>query len=167
MTVVTQNKIDILVGMIAPFAMATPPSGWLACDGSTNVSKTAYADLYNALTNNDTISNPWGSGDDSSTFALPDLEGAFLRGIGSGSINSRTKTGPTNVGDFQEDQLQGHKHSVGTIGFREGTGSIYTLHQAGSGTNTGTPTDDGTNGTPRTDDETRPFNAGVKYCIKF
>jgi hypothetical protein len=31
----------------------------------------------------------------------------------------------------------------------------------------GDPVADSSNGTPRTGDETRPFNAGVKYCIKF
>ena len=29
------------------------------------------------------------------------------------------------------------------------------------------PTNDGVNGPPRVDAETRPFNAGVRYCIKY
>jgi microcystin-dependent protein len=63
-------------GMIAPFGSTTVPDGWLACDGST-VSRSTYSVLFSA------ISTTWGTGDGSSTFHLPDLEGAFLRGTGS------------------------------------------------------------------------------------
>ena len=165
MTAVTQNKIDILVGMIAPFGMSSVPTGWLACDGSA-VSRTTYADLFTA------IGTTWGAGDGSSTFALPDLEGAFLRGTGShGTYNMENGidfSGPS-VGSFENDQFQGHKHTVGIINLREGSGSggIYQVLKVGTGSATGTPTSDGTNGNPRTGDETRPFNAGVKYCIKY
>ena len=172
-----------LVGMIAPFAMSTPPTGWLACDGSTNVSKTTYADLYNALTANDTISNPWGSGDDSSTFALPDLEGAFLRGTGTHNTHQDARengsahfAGPS-VGSFQDDSFQGHRHAFanyqgGTTPFTNnkeplsgaGRNPQYADFSVGGVTD---PKSDGTNGTPRTGSETRPFNAGVKYCIKY
>ena len=171
------------VGMIAPFAMATPPTGWLACDGSTNVSKTAYADLYNALTANDTISNPWGSGDDSSTFALPDLEGAFLRGVGAHNTSNKadgTDFGDASraVGSFEDDQFQDHLHYMRDGG--NGSGSylalqMFTQDQGGVNDinqNIKTQTNNGyleqnSNGIPRSGDETRPFNAGVKYCIKY
>tara|TARA_R100001463_G_scaffold29577_1_gene67213 strand:+ start:146 stop:688 length:543 start_codon:yes stop_codon:yes gene_type:complete len=180
MTVVTQNKIDILVGMIAPFGMSSVPTGWLACDGSA-VSRTTYADLFTA------IGTTWGAGDGSSTFALPDLEGAFLRGTGGhGTHQMATEggsdhfTGP-NVGSFEDDQMQGHQHtqlSVGSGVLSGGStsgGLNYLLAVGGSsgfsnihyGDIIGNPTSDGTNGTPRTGDETRPFNAGVKYCIKY
>ena len=162
-----------LVGMIASFAMATPPTGWLACDGSNNVSKTAYADLYNALTANETISNPWGSGADSSTFALPDLAGAFLRGTGANQTHAKATsesnkfTGP-NVGSFEDDHMQGHKHYSNAASDVSG-GNFYgsTSGTLVAGFDTYVPKTDGTNGTPRTGDETQPFNAGVKYCIKY
>ena len=105
MTVVTQNKIDILTGMIAPFGMSSVPTGWLACDGSA-VSRTTYADLFTA------IGTTWGAGDGSSTFALPDLEGAFLRGTGSNNTHNMADgndyAGPS-VGQFESDQNQSHQ----------------------------------------------------------
>ena len=172
MTVVTQNKIDILVGMIAPFGMSSVPTGWLACDGSA-VSRTTYADLFTA------IGTTWGAGDGSSTFALPDLEGAFLRGIGNGSINSRTKPGPTNVGDFQEDQFQEHRHNMGSAGDAGPSGGtlFFQTQSTNNGYfantyynwshNTTGATDASSSNPHRSGDETLPFNAGVKYCIKY
>jgi len=166
MTVVRKNKIDILVGMIAPFGMSSVPTGWLACDGSA-VSRTTYADLFTA------IGTTWGAGDGSSTFALPDLEGAFLRGTGTHNTHQDARengsahfAGPS-VGSFQDDQMQGHRHASNAANDIAG-GSYY---GSTSGTIVGTfDTGDpklGVNGTPRSGNETRPFNAGVKYCIKY
>ena len=172
MTVITQNKIDILVGMIAPFGMSSVPTGWLACDGST-VSRTTYADLFTA------IGTTWGSGDGSSTFAIPDLEGAFLRGTGSHGTSNMADgndfAGPA-VGSFENDQFQGHQHQLTKGGQEVGENSV-------SGTGFIAVDKDNTDfagdrykattiqafndGTPREGDETRPFNAGVKYCIKY
>jgi len=171
MTVVTQNKIDILVGMIAPFGMSSVPTGWLACDGSA-VSRTTYADLFTA------IGTTWGAGDGSSTFALPDLEGAFLRGTGGhGTHQMATEggsdhfTGP-NVGSFEDDQMQGHKHQIKALDNGSSGATDWLLRGNGVGSSGSSfmennPVTDGTNGNPRYGDETRPFNAGVKYCIKY
>ena len=170
MTVVTQNKIDILVGMIAPFGMSSVPTGWLACDGSA-VSRTTYADLFTA------IGTTWGAGDGSSTFALPDLEGAFLRGVGAHNTSNKadgSDFGDSSraVGSFEDDQFQGHRHRAAfqTNVHQAGTGARYGVYISGFDTSydgVGSPTGDGTNGAPRSGDETRPFNAGVKYCIKY
>lgn len=190
MTVVTQNKIDILVGMIAPFGMSSVPTGWLACDGST-VSRTYYADLFTA------IGTTWGAGDGSSTFALPDLEGAFLRGTGANATHATAQgesykfTGP-NVGSFEDDKLQNHEHDIHSFsdadtskpvsnngsgnatvdkisidGSATGSGLYWygTKNMWGSSASNSGHTPPG--GTPRTGYETQPFNAGVKYCIKF
>jgi microcystin-dependent protein len=158
-------------GMISPFAMASAPTGWLSCDGSA-VSRTTYADLFAV------IGTTWGSGNGSSTFNVPDLRGAFLRGTGShgtsNMANGSDFAGPS-VGSFENDQMQGHKHANGANNFPEVTGgatnfttggSLSMLHISGQHSTTSTPVTDGTNGTPRAGDETRPFNAGVNYCIK-
>lgn len=47
------------------------PTGWLRADGSA-VSRTTYNDLYNLLTTNGTTF-PYGSGDGSTTFNLPNM----------------------------------------------------------------------------------------------
>jgi len=152
------------VGMIAPFAMATPPTGWLACDGSA-VSKTTYSALFTALG-----ANAWGT-DTTDNFYLPDLEGAFLRGTGSHGTSTMADgnafAGPS-VGSFENDQMQGHAHTFNF--FSSGGGNVspfggtrFTVQ----GTATTGDAVTSSNGTPRTGDETRPFNAGVKYCIKY
>jgi hypothetical protein len=64
-------------GSIMAYGGATPPAGWLLCDG-TQVSRTTYAALYAA------IGTSWGSGNGSSTFHLPELRGCFLRGRDGG-----------------------------------------------------------------------------------
>ena len=151
------------VGTILNYAAATSPSGWLICDGSA-IPRTTYADLFTA------ISTIWGVGDGSSTFNLPDLRGAFLRGSGTGTINGRNKTAVA-VGSFQEDQFQGHYHRVRTYG---GTATYRISRRADNGPTVAYydsevlyPTPDGINGNPRYSDQTNPYNASVQFCIKF
>jgi len=153
-------------GIIVPFGGTSAPTGYLACDGSA-VSRTTYADLFAAL------STTWGTGDGSSTFNVPDLRGAFLRGTGShgtqNMANGNDFAGPS-VGSFENDQFQGHKHTVQyTNNASGGTASgIVRANAAGSfdGFLVGNTPSESNDGAPRTGDETRPFNAGILYCIK-
>ena len=57
------------------WTQTTAPDGWLICDGS-QVSRTTYSDLFSV------IGTTFGSGDGSTTFTLPDLRAAFVRGAG-------------------------------------------------------------------------------------
>jgi microcystin-dependent protein len=162
---------NVPAGMLGPFANNSVPTGWLACDGSA-VSRSTYSVLYAV------IGTTWGAGDGSSTFNLPDLEGAFLRGTGSNGTHNMADgndfAGPS-VGSFENDQFQGHRHNyrtrpyfdVGTTGSNIDWigGSVSTTNSQND--RIGDPMTDGSNGTPRAGDETRPFNAGVKYCIKY
>lgn len=165
-------------GMISPFAMAAAPTGWLVCNGSA-VSRTTYADLFAV------IGTTWGAGNGSSTFTLPDLRGAFLRGTGShgtsNMANGSDFAGPS-VGSFENDQMQGHRHSFTFSSGNNGNTVFGSTSRMPSNDNTGNQLgrNDGsdanntiinaptalTDGTPREGDETRPFNAGVNYCIK-
>ena len=60
------------VGSILMRAVNNAPAGWLMCDGA-EVSRTAYAALFAA------IGETFGSGDNTTTFALPDLRDYFPR----------------------------------------------------------------------------------------
>ncbi len=71
------NGAGAPVGTIQYFAMDTPPAGYLKADG-TLVSRTVYADLFAA------IGTTYGAGDGTTTFALPDLRGEFVRGFDDG-----------------------------------------------------------------------------------
>ena len=79
------------------------PIGWFLLNGQA-ISRTTYSQLFNLIGTN------YGPGDGSTTFNLENREGLVPRGIGSQSVNGRTKVGPTNVGDKQEDQIQSHNH---------------------------------------------------------
>jgi len=72
------GSAGIPVGTLFPFAgdVSTPPTGFLACDGSA-VSRAMYADLFSA------IGTTYGPGDGSTTFNLPDEE--FLKGMAFGA----------------------------------------------------------------------------------
>tara|TARA_Y100000004_G_C8921768_1_gene415743 strand:- start:731 stop:1483 length:753 start_codon:yes stop_codon:yes gene_type:complete len=171
-TVANTATLPSFVGMVASFAMTAPPTGWLACDGSA-VSRTTYSDLFAA------IGSTWGSGNGSSTFNVPDLRGAFLRGTGSHGTNNMADgndfAGPS-VGSFENDQFQGHGHTLYSKGGYGNGDAVVSMRDAPSGSGVFAiedrdgfvqqPVDFG-NSSPRYGDETRPFNAGVKYCIKF
>jgi microcystin-dependent protein len=137
-------------GAVQAFAMNSAPSGWLAADG-TNVSRSTYAALFSA------IGTTYGAGDGSTTFALPDLRGYFVRGSGTNSDATASGT----FGAKQADELKSHSHtvddnSVASNGnFGPGGAAPYP-----SGGVTRTTSDTG--GT-----ETRPKNIAMLYCIKF
>jgi len=73
-----------MVGCIQMYPSTTPPAGWMVADGSA-ISRTTYAALFNL------IGTIFGSGDGSTTFALPDLRSRVPLGAGQGSgLTNRT-----------------------------------------------------------------------------
>lgn len=168
------NKIStthgVPAGSIMAYGGATPPDGWLLCDGATK-SSSQYPELFAAIGNN------WGSGG-SGSFKLPDLRGLFLRGVNETTNNdldaeNRVSKNGSNagnqVGSYQADQFQGHFHN-GSITFassQPGTGAA-----AGTSSRFDVPgvldaVTDGKNDAPRTGKETRPKNVYVLYIIKY
>ena len=65
--------------------IASVPTGYLVCDGSSLLIA-SYLDLYNAMTNNGSISPPFGYAD-ATHFYLPDLRDKFVVGGNSDSSN--------------------------------------------------------------------------------
>ncbi|MCG6573833.1 hypothetical protein EGM97_03825 [Pseudomonas sp. AF32] len=89
------------VGDIKAVATIEPPNGWLKCNGSL-VSRTQYAALFAA------IGTRFGAGDGSTTFALPDLRGEFIRGWDDGrGIDAGRALGTAQVG-----QNASHTHTA-------------------------------------------------------
>lgn len=64
--------------MVAAFAGASAPGGWLLCDGSA-VSRATYAALFAV------IGTTYGAGNGSTTFNVPDLRGRAIYGVGPGT----------------------------------------------------------------------------------
>lgn len=169
------------VGTILAHAANTPPTGFLECNGS-NISRSTYATLFS------TISTTFGVGDGSSTFALPDLRGQFIRGwANTGSTDASRVFGST-----QTDQNKNHTHTTDSTTL---TGGIRKISEGflagGSATGVFTKTSDGNNsitGSSSTSPvggvdfdgththtisssgggtEARPTNLALMYIIKF
>ncbi len=133
-------------GAVQAFAMNSAPSGWLAADGS-NVNRTTYAALFSA------IGTTYGAGDGSTTFALPDLRGYFVRGFGTNADATASGT----FGVKQADDFKAHTHTV--------NGQVATTASSGASTNYASISGGSTGSTGGT--ETRPKNIAMLYCIKF
>jgi microcystin-dependent protein len=147
-------------GAVMAFAMNSAPAGWLAANGS-NVSRSTYAALFAA------IGTTYGAGDGSTTFALPDLRGIFVRGSDSQTISGTTYS--ATFAAKQQDAFQSHWHATQhTISASGSSGSGSLASGSGWGvTSVRAATTDGANGTPRTASETRPANIALLYCVKF
>jgi microcystin-dependent protein len=65
-------------------AVASPPTGWLACNGA-NVSRSTYSALFAV------VGTTWGAGDGSTTFTLPNLLNKFP--VGAGDTYALAATG--------------------------------------------------------------------------
>ena len=126
------------VGAIKPWTKSTAPDGYLLCDGSA-VSRTTYADLFAV------VGTTYGTGDDSTTFNVPNLQGKMPQGFdgntynlaGTGGANtvtvsvtdnkaatststqSVTITGSIDNTSLTEAQLASHGHPIFT---QSGTG---------------------------------------------
>lgn len=134
-------------GAVFYFAAATAPTGYLVCNGSA-VSRTTYAALFAV------IGTTFGAGDGSTTFALPDLRGEFIRGWD----NSRGVDSGRSFGTFQADELKSHTHSITHYYESNNSGSNIA---GGTGSSTVTWNTNATGGS-----ETRPRNIALLPCIK-
>ncbi len=125
-------------GAVQAFAMNTPPSGWLKCNGEA-VSRTTYSDLFTA------IGVAYGEGDGSTTFNVPDLRAEFIRGWDDGRGIDTNRS----IGSTQENLNKEHSHGGSTQSSGEHTHSASTnttgshshSNRLGTGTYSGnTPT---------------------------
>ena len=78
------------VGAIKPWAKATAPVGYVLCDGSA-ISRTTYADLFGV------ISTTYGTGNGSTTFNVPNLQGKTPQGYDGNTYNLAATGGANTV----------------------------------------------------------------------
>lgn len=88
-------------GAVTAWSTNTAPSGYLICNGAA-VSRTTYAALFAV------IGGTYGPGDGSTTFNLPDLRGAFVRGLDNGRGLDAGRT----LGSYQDSDNKSHAHGV-------------------------------------------------------
>jgi microcystin-dependent protein len=154
-------------GTIIAYAanVASPPSGFLLCDGTTY----NYNDypILGALVG----TRIGGTGGPGGTFKVPDLRGYFLRGRDTSATvdpdsASRTYNGGTGnlIGSFQTDQYQSHTHTVAFANVRNGGSAADTAGPSGNAQNP-----NNTNFTLTAQNsiaDSRPKNVYVEYLIK-
>ena len=95
-----QNNQITPSGQVAMYAMATPPIGWLECDGSS-VLRATYPNLFAA------IGTTYGSAD-GTHFSLPDARGYFARAWDHGAGRDSGRT----LGSTQTDLVKAHNHTA-------------------------------------------------------
>lgn len=104
------DQLDSAIRQAAPpgtvlwHAAQTAPDGYLICDGST-VNRTTYAALFAA------IGTKFGAGDGSTTFRLPDLRAAFIRGAGSQGGYSATFGSKQEASSLTRVSLYDNSHN--------------------------------------------------------
>ncbi|WP_417702308.1 phage tail protein [Pseudophaeobacter sp.] len=139
-------------GMLSPFDLTEPPSGWLECNGAA-ISRTSYSNLFDA------IGTRHGNGDGATTFNLPDYRGEFIRGWDHG----RGVDAGRALGSAQGDMLEAHQHAqTGAFG-SGGNLANYTTNSSEGSTVTALNNETGSTGGT----ETRPRNLAAMICIKY
>lgn len=111
---------SVPAGALMPFAGTAAPTGWLIAGGQT-VSRSTYSALFAALGG---VASPYGIGDGSTTFNLPDLRGRVPAGLDNmaGTAAGRLSTAVTlGIGQGQQavtltaGQVPPHAHTGSTI----------------------------------------------------
>lgn len=151
------------VGTILSGLYTTAPDGFLLCNGQ----EVAIADYFELYTVIGALAEC--QSENEGMFKIPDLREVVLVGAGTNDSLSIANHDTYNVGEFKDDQLQGHVHDYNTDNYRyEG----WIWHQSGAERyggigKTSSPQSDGTNGTPRIGATTHGKQFGVNVVIKY
>lgn len=143
----------------------SPPTGWLLCDG-TPVSRSTYSALWDVLRNGGSTS-PYGNGDGSTTFNLPNLKGRVPVGLDStqSEFDTLGETGGLKEVTLTTAQIPDHTHG-GQIVFGSGSGGTAAVVPSGN-TPTSQPTTGGVTGTSGgAHTNLQPYIV-VNYIIKY
>ena len=184
-----EDEEETPVGNIIAFMGNNVPAHYLYCDGSTyNIAD--YPELAEHFTTEFGSVNYFG-GDGTTTFAVPDLRGEFLRGTGE---NGHSGQGDgSNVGDHQDEGLPNITGATAattrlfgqSVAGTQGTGAVRVSASNVSGTNGNAFGNSGvlsdtvgvvagltinaaySNSIYGNSTHNTPTNTSVKFCIKY
>ena len=168
---VNQTEIALKADVVAALPVGTSvmwtgdvadlPAGFMIEDGSA-ISRTTYSVYFGLVGTN------YGVGNGTTTFNLADTRGLGVAGVGTQSLNGRTKTGPSDAYTKQEDQAQNHYHDLeaATDAQAGSTKTCGSLNGVDSGAFIKGPITDGVNGTPRTGSENRESRIGRYFIVR-
>jgi phage-related tail fiber protein len=152
-------------GTIILFASDVAPEGYLACDGQL-VSRASYAALFSE------IGTKFGEGDGTTTFAVPDCRGQFVRGLDAGrgldtTARTRIAGASSDLGSVQQDTVKQHAHNMWGVVSRNGPNGdpTSTFDSDVQGGPSSLYRHDETG--PFGDGETVPKNIALLYAIKY
>jgi microcystin-dependent protein len=97
-------------GIISQYIGATAPAGYLICDGSP-VSRSTYSALWDVLRNG-TSSSPYGNGNGTTTFNLPNLQGRVPVGRDPSQLefDALADTGGAKTHQITTAEMPVHNH---------------------------------------------------------
>lgn len=154
------------VGTVIHSFRTEEPFGYLFCDGQA-FDPVKYPELHEVFPDDH----------------VPDLRECVLVGAGENDTASIAAHDVYTVGQFKDDQAQGHYHNDGGHSHETGWGSSpdngagfltpqfsndddNPLHTELASANVTEPKTDGTNGTPRTGTTTHGKQVGINYFVK-
>ena len=130
-----QNQLNANTptGVVNMWVTPTAPSGWLLCQGQA-VSRTTYSALWDVLRAGGSTS-PYGNGDGSTTFNLPDLRSRVPMGAGTGrnvagdadlpstrTLGNKVSDAETVTLTANQSGLRQHNHTASQAGHSHGSG---------------------------------------------
>ncbi len=102
------SSIDMPIGSIQPWLGASTPSGWLVCAGQA-VSRSTYSGLFSI------VSTRFGTGNGSTTFNVPDLQGYQVVGAaGLDLLGNIDNTATFRQGTIDATEIAAHVGDAAT-----------------------------------------------------
>lgn len=158
------------IGVYLSWGSDNIPAGFLECNGQGPLNRSDYPVLYTRVPPNCII--------DENTFRVPDLRETSIVGVGENTTLTISSHDVYELGQFKDDQLQGHHHFLGdrsarNVGLGAETSSGTNFAAASNTSSRGIALEraieiisDDNNGQPRVGSTTHGKQYGLRFIIK-